>query len=172
MQKGKLKNKRKYMVQNLEDIKIPSVPLLRSFIAFVEKDKNRESEADEILKSIDFNDVFVLDLIEIYENFSWAKNSFYLQNQMVKSLVSNKKMFSDSNIKLIKDQFLDCFEDTVLLDSEKIKTLLSWTKATKKKTWKLLFRASKDGYNSKEFHDICDNQGPTLIVRNFIKIRS
>lgn len=31
--------------------------------------------------------------------------------------------------------------------------------------WRLLYRATRDGFKAKKFHELCDEQGPTLTVR-------
>jgi hypothetical protein len=33
-----------------------------------------------------------------------------------------------------------------------------------KKKWKLIYRASKDGFNASSFHSKCNNQGPTITI--------
>jgi len=40
--------------------------------------------------------------------------------------------------------------------------LHKWT--NQKKGWKLIYRASKDGYSASTFHSKCDNQGPTIVI--------
>ncbi|CAF1592627.1 unnamed protein product [Adineta ricciae] len=39
--------------------------------------------------------------------------------------------------------------------------LISWSG---KKDWKLLYKASRDGFHCKDFHRLCDNQGATITV--------
>jgi hypothetical protein len=30
--------------------------------------------------------------------------------------------------------------------------------------WNLLYKGSRDGFNAKDFHRLCDNKGPTITV--------
>jgi len=34
----------------------------------------------------------------------------------------------------------------------------------KKKKWKLIYRATTDGFDTSNFHSKCDNQGPTIVI--------
>jgi hypothetical protein len=39
------------------------------------------------------------------------------------------------------------------------------------KTWKLLYKASTNGFNAKIFHQLCDNKGPTVTVATLVDDR-
>jgi len=54
------------------------------------------------------------------------------------------------------------FPKSKLIKGSFAKTLHKWT--GEKKRWKLIFRASRDGYTSSAFHSKCDNQGPTVSI--------
>jgi len=55
--------------------------------------------------------------------------------------------------------------DSVILKSKEKGALLKFvSKKERKKKWKLLFRASKDGFASTQFHAKCDNKGTTVTV--------
>jgi len=55
--------------------------------------------------------------------------------------------------------------DSVILKSKEKAALLKFvSKKESKKRWKLLFRASKDGFASTQFHAKCDNKGTTVTV--------
>ncbi len=59
------------------------------------------------------------------------------------------------------------FEGSTILATQQKLILNSWTDFTKsntKKKWMLLFKASRDGWDAKCFHDKCDNKGATIVV--------
>ena len=56
------------------------------------------------------------------------------------------------------------FEESVLLTNENHQSLLkSWLPSPEGK-WRLLFRASRDGFAASAFHSKCDNKGPTVTI--------
>ena len=57
------------------------------------------------------------------------------------------------------------FEESVILTNEAHRRVLkSWLPETMTGEWRLLFRASRDGFAASAFHSKCDNAGPTIIV--------
>ncbi|PFX18189.1 uncharacterized protein LOC111339875 [Stylophora pistillata] len=66
------------------------------------------------------------------------------------------------------------FEGSEILSTGQRKTLIEWLKNTPgldNVSVKLLYRASRDGWNASDFHSFCDNRGPTVTViksKNYI----
>ena len=59
------------------------------------------------------------------------------------------------------------FKDSVILSSSQGQTLMNWLKNTpgfSNSDELLLYRASRDGWYSYNFHSCCDNKGPTVTV--------
>ena len=57
------------------------------------------------------------------------------------------------------------FEESVILTNEEHRRVLkSWLPEAMKGEYRLLFRASRDGFAASTFHFQCDNQGPTVVV--------
>ena len=57
------------------------------------------------------------------------------------------------------------FEESVILTNEEHRRVLkSWLPEAMKGEWRLLFRASRDGFAASAFHSKCDNKGPTITV--------
>ncbi|XP_022802348.1 uncharacterized protein LOC111339885 [Stylophora pistillata] len=59
------------------------------------------------------------------------------------------------------------FEGSEILSRDQGKTLMKWLKKTPaldNVSNKLLYRASRDGWNASNFHSCCDNKGPTVTV--------
>ena len=71
--------------------------------------------------------------------------------------------------KLKSDRFL---EDSMLLCADDIKWLSTTCFQNKKMKSKLVFRASRDGYEAENFHNSCNECSPTLVIAqtNFNKI--
>ena len=57
------------------------------------------------------------------------------------------------------------FEESVILRDEHCEQVLrGWLPTDLEGEWRLLFRASRDGFASQTFHSKCDNKGPTITV--------
>ena len=57
------------------------------------------------------------------------------------------------------------FEESELLTSEEHRqNLEGWLPTHLNGEWRLLFRATRDGFASETFHSKCDNKGPTVTV--------
>eukprot|EP01080_Neovahlkampfia_damariscottae_P008326 gene8326-150_t len=66
--------------------------------------------------------------------------------------------------KLFKDVVLaGRFFGTTVLNSSQQKQLNAWVN-NKTKDWKLLYKASKDGYQCKNFHSKCDGESNTITI--------
>ena len=55
-------------------------------------------------------------------------------------------------------------ESTILTNVEHRKILKGWLTGVLVGEWRLLFRASRDGFAASVFHSKCDNKGPTVTV--------
>ena len=57
------------------------------------------------------------------------------------------------------------FEESMILQYQYYQqTLKGWLPTDLEGEWRLLFRASRDGFGSQTFHSKCDNKGPTITV--------
>jgi len=81
-----------------------------------------------------------------------------------------EKMIVDLKIKLASSNKNDDKIDTSIISNSDFDLLCGWL--GKKVYLKLLYRGSRDGYESQTFHSKCDNQGPTIVVlrTNFQKV--
>jgi len=91
----------------------------------------------------------LLDVSE-YALRARARNTSGWGDYCVPQTISTKKLTIDSRILKPKEK----------------KMLISWLpKKDRAKRWKLMFRASKDGFNGSQFHAKCDNKGaPTVSI--------
>jgi len=75
--------------------------------------------------------------------------------------------FKFSSIPSFKER-AKCFFGGSLLNAQCSSALFKFLSTTKcdsaKKQWKLIYKASKDGFASTTFHTLCDNQGETITV--------
>ena len=55
-------------------------------------------------------------------------------------------------------------ESTILMNVEHRRILKAWLPGAMVGEWRLLFRASGDGFAASAFHSKCDNKGPTITV--------
>ena len=57
------------------------------------------------------------------------------------------------------------FEESAILTNENHRSVLKgWLPSQGGKLWRLLFRASRDGFAAAAFHSKCDNKGPTVTI--------
>ena len=56
------------------------------------------------------------------------------------------------------------FVDSLILTNKEHRVLKGWLPMALVGEWRLLFRASRDGFASSVFHSKCDNKGPTITV--------
>jgi len=55
-------------------------------------------------------------------------------------------------------------ESTILTNAERQQILNGWLPTDLKGEWRLLFRASRDGFTAENFHSRCNNKGPTVTI--------
>ena len=56
------------------------------------------------------------------------------------------------------------FHESVILSEEQRQKLVTWLGDSPQSTCSLLYRASRDGWAASNFHERCDNKGPTVTV--------
>ncbi len=56
------------------------------------------------------------------------------------------------------------FEESEILTDEKHQSILNAWLPVQEGKWRLLFRASRDGFAAATFHSKCDNKGPTVTI--------
>ena len=52
----------------------------------------------------------------------------------------------------------------ILMNEEHQQIVKGWLPADLEGGWRLLFRASRDGFTNEAFHSRCDNKGPTITI--------
>ena len=83
---------------------------------------------------------------------------FYQIQELVDSL---KPSNSTAEARSLGEPFA---ESIILTNVEEQRVLRSWLPEAMAGGWRLLFRASRDGYAASVFHSKCDNKGPTVTV--------
>ncbi|XP_031553460.1 uncharacterized protein LOC116290544 [Actinia tenebrosa] len=74
----------------------------------------------------------------------------------------SKPCYKIKGVVPISDE-LGAFWESLILDNEKKRFLESWCGGEGKK-FKLLYRATRDGWSADIFHFLCDNKAPTVVV--------
>ena len=65
----------------------------------------------------------------------------------------------------LKPKTIGNFEESEILSNEEHRsTLKSWRLPVPDGKWRLLFRASRDGFAGETFHYKCDHKGPTVTI--------
>ena len=64
-------------------------------------------------------------------------------------------------VKLAKTGFVRA---GTLLTPKHAKLINGWTGTIRQQNWTLLYQATRDGFEANTFHNMCDGQGPTLVV--------
>ena len=59
---------------------------------------------------------------------------------------------------------VQAFEESVILTNENHRSVLKGWLPSQEGKWRLLFRASRDGFAVAAFHSKCDNKGPTVTI--------
>ena len=128
----------------------------KKLISLINECINIENETNEI-KIINENKIN----IEIYNDFNLIK--FYPQEEnKINEFINSLANFG----KLEKEKFLNIFKDSIIINNNKIyiENILKWINSKNTIKAKLLYRKSRDGDSYEKFHNLCDNQGPTLIL--------
>lgn len=63
---------------------------------------------------------------------------------------------------ILKPRFTH-FKDSIILNYSQCHAL-SLFLPNLEKSWKIIYRASRDGFSSNTFHQFCDNKGPNIVI--------
>ena len=114
------------------------------------KQENKDENFRQIYKGKYSNFYFINDLIP-NTNYEFRICLFYKENKG--PWVQTKKVKTND------------FDSEILhnceLKSDYIKILSDWTNCKKVE---LIYRGTRDGSQSEKFHELCDNQGPTIVL--------
>ena len=62
-------------------------------------------------------------------------------------------------------ELIKAFEESaILIDKDHKRVLKGWLPTDLEGEWRLLYRASRDGFAARPFHLRCDNKGPTVTI--------
>jgi len=105
----------------------------------------------------------LVDFLDGLKNFKSESTQLNGDYQLSLNLLEKiKKEILSLQVQVLPTQVLPTqVFDTVLLSSEYYQQLCNWVGKT---GWKLIYRASRDGFLAKTFHQLCDEKGETLVV--------
>ena len=114
------------------------------------------NECINIENYINNNINIVNQKIKEFHNFNEINIIFSYDNKFIEDIKSLGKIFIN-NEKFLNDSLI------IKERCNYIENLLKWINKKNVKT-KLLYRKTKDGNSYDDFHRLCDNQGPTLVL--------
>ena len=114
--------------------------------------KERECHIFTLLDLLDYSQIENDVILTMGDNVSFLK-----ENDKFKIFIY------DTLKKKLKQEELKLFPISSLITDDDFKLLEKWINKSGNK-WKLLYKASKDGWGSIDFHKNCDNQGETITV--------
>lgn len=136
--------------------------------------KNSFSKFDAYKNKDSLNDALSLENKKLKEKIKDQEETITLLKARVDEATESKSKQGQfyENLqknKLNSNKFL---EDSILLSQDDIKWLSTTCFLNKKMKSKLIFRASRDGYEAENFHNYCNECSPTLVIAqtNFNKI--
>lgn len=132
------------------------------------KDKKNFSDLKKVLEGV--MDHIRYPLIDARDLISTVKQDGFMPRELyIWALEYNASpdSFKYEDIPHFKHR-AKSFMGTSLLNSAMCQTLFKFlaqgNQNSSKKTWEIIYKASKDGWTSVNFHQKCDNQGETIVV--------
>lgn len=146
-----------------------TVELRQLGVRLAEDDKKKLREAvQDLIPFIRFplmSPYQITDMIEPFENVpDWLLLESFRAHSAPERSISSKRC---QKRKGFSDQMSAEFSGSTLLGEQHKKTLATWCEFLAKKNkqkWTLRYKASRDGFDSKVFHKLCDDKGPSIIV--------
>jgi len=77
---------------------------------------------------------------------------------------SSRSFFPDSMLLLGQDQFQSTINEWWASNSAMPVAMIHYRYGTSSQVWIMLYRGSRDGFSAKQFHEKCDEKGPTLTL--------
>ena len=148
----------------VEHIKIKEI----KFILFEQKKTDKELIQELFIKIKNLNE----EINELKnENKKINEKNTYLEAKTEKILekLNSLQEYLDLNNKIDLNKSKIINNDNIKQDS-----IIKWIKESINKNkikFELIFQMSKDGSNSEDFHKLCDNKGPTLVLIKTTKNR-
>ena len=128
----------------------------------LELNKKEKSEK-EIIKEL-------LDTIkELKEKNIFLENKI---NNMEEKISSLEKLINNINQKIEEKNTIkmeNSIDSLILSKNEDVKLLKEWISLDQKISLELIYRATRDGDTTKDFHRICDNKSPLIFIFKTLK---
>lgn len=132
------------------------------------QDKKNYSDLKDVLKNVMIHIRYPLidakDLIQTVRHDGFMPRELYV---WALEYNASPESFKFSSVPSFKER-AKCFFGGSLLSAQGASAIFKFLAQTKcdssKKQWRLIYKASKDGFSSQNFHNFCDNQGETITV--------
>ena len=162
------------MIDEIDEYKHESMDLNRKNLKRLKRYENVDKEletfhlkTEEYLKQNNLNDNKIAklnqDALKLKE-----KADFTLKNVREK-IFSERFLMFEANKETLTKSILGKMEltnmnSTILRDENQIKDLMNLCEFPIYQKWNLIYRATQDGFEARDFHSKCDNKSDTLIV--------
>jgi hypothetical protein len=164
-----INNWSKEEINTLKDILYDFIPLIRWKDIPLDDITNKVAPYSSILPKD-----FCLEIFNLHHNIPSSSSSSPPSSSSSDSNIKNFLLIN--HIKTLPSRSL---LNSLFLTSKKLTYISSWIDQRDKKsfysskklpyTFKLLYRASRDGFDAKKFHTLCDNKGPTITIAKISK---
>ena len=136
---------------------------------------NKFTVLDYEVYGIDYQSKYSIDHLYKYSDIIWEYITTYnISDESLKQFDDEQELLNDldnvycydSSIRLKISRYYfknpsKFLPNTQLVSQQYDSYLKEWVGDYK---WKLIYRASEDGYSGESFHEYCDDRGPTLII--------
>ena len=138
-----------------------------------EKEKKNEEKINELLINKEKMEKIINNLTneneKLSKNIQQLKTEHQIEIVKLKNKLKEKKLNEEkNNLKininnLEKNNMNEIFNSNIINEEDK-KTLNNWFNLNNDKTFKLLYKASRDGDNYQDFYRLCENKRPTITI--------
>ncbi|CAF1288690.1 unnamed protein product [Rotaria sp. Silwood1] len=129
------------------------------FTDMLSKPSETERNLDDGSIFIDRNSTIFPYILE-YLRTEMIPNNVIKDEELLKAFLIEAKFF---RLHSLLDRYVGFFPDSTLLQYEHKKKLNEFY-GKMNQQWELIYKASRDGFDSNAFHSRCNNKGPTITI--------
>jgi regulator of replication initiation timing len=123
-------------------------------------DKNYNLDRlNRVIATVEELQAIIVQQAKDNENLREEAKNTKKENETLNDEVNKLKKIVDSLEKKYNEP--NNFADTNILNKDHISKLTEWTG---RKTWRLIYRGSQNGWSAANFHNCCNNKGESIVV--------
>lgn len=130
---------------------------IQLFLKLIEWGNKRKEDVNDLMKFIRFSLISSQDLIKIVKPTQLCPQDIYVKSLEYLCNPNSEKYLTPIDI----SRGLS-FKNSTLLNVDQMRLLSSWIGHSKK--FKLIYKATRDGFSSNSFHLKCDKKGETISI--------